>query len=282
MRLRRGLLAGALALVTLAGTGAATGMASAAPAAGGTAVAAQITTKKTASAPDFGENVVDLRPEHWTTPRSRRSSTTIQAKQVNNEMGSDRYGLYFMPGEYGSDEEPLQARSATTPRSPVWARRRATCRSTGRSRSTTSASTIRTTRSSVGCFALNNFWRGMSNLTINVNGSRPGGLLWRSANFWAVSQAVSMRRVDVNGRQPQPDGLLHRAGLRQWRLHSRLEGRCRHQRFPAAVVCAQQRGRRVDERRLEPGLLGCRRTLPASIPRTTRDPLRTRRSTRPR
>ena len=74
IRFRRGLLAGALALVTLVGTGAATGMASAAPAAGGTAVAAQITTKKTASAPDFGENVDDLRRAPGPLPRSRRSS----------------------------------------------------------------------------------------------------------------------------------------------------------------------------------------------------------------
>jgi hypothetical protein len=50
----------------------------------------------------------------------------------------------------------------------------------------------------VGCFALNNFWRGMSNLTINVNTLGQGGCE-ASANMWAVSQAVSLRRVDVTG-----------------------------------------------------------------------------------
>jgi hypothetical protein len=45
------------------------------------------------------------------------------------------------------------------------------------------------------CFALNNFWRSMSNLTINV--TAPPGC--REREFWAVSQAAPMRRVNVNG-----------------------------------------------------------------------------------
>ncbi len=40
----------------------------------------------------------------------------------------------------------------------------------------------------IGCFALNNLWRGMSNLTINVNTLGQGGCE-STANFWAVSQA---------------------------------------------------------------------------------------------
>ena len=46
------------------------------------------------------------------------------------------------------------------------------------------------------CIALNNFWRALSNLTINVmglDGCRSSG------NFWAVSQAAPMRRVNVTG-----------------------------------------------------------------------------------
>ncbi|MEP6631841.1 MAG: adenylyl cyclase, partial [Lapillicoccus sp.] len=46
------------------------------------------------------------------------------------------------------------------------------------------------------CIALDNFWRSVSNLTINVaglDGCRSSG------NFWAVSQASPMRRVDVQG-----------------------------------------------------------------------------------
>ena len=46
------------------------------------------------------------------------------------------------------------------------------------------------------CIALNNFWRSVSNLTINVmglSGCRSSG------DFWAVSQAAPMRRVNITG-----------------------------------------------------------------------------------
>jgi hypothetical protein len=45
------------------------------------------------------------------------------------------------------------------------------------------------------CTALVNFWRSLSNLTINVAGK--GGCQF--GEFWATSQAASMRRVHVNG-----------------------------------------------------------------------------------
>src|SRR5207244_5946170 len=46
------------------------------------------------------------------------------------------------------------------------------------------------------CIALVNFWRSLSNLTINVaglSGCRASG------DFWAVSQAAPMRRVNITG-----------------------------------------------------------------------------------
>ncbi len=43
------------------------------------------------------------------------------------------------------------------------------------------------------CVALVNFWRTLSNLTLNINSLNQDGCR-ASANFWAVSQAVSMRR----------------------------------------------------------------------------------------
>jgi len=46
------------------------------------------------------------------------------------------------------------------------------------------------------CIALNNFWRSLSNLTINVTGLDG---CRSSANFWAASQASPMRRVNING-----------------------------------------------------------------------------------
>jgi hypothetical protein len=48
-----------------------------------------------------------------------------------------------------------------------------------------------------GGIALNNFWRSLSNLTINV--TNPGSGCY-SGEFWAVSQAAAMRRVHVTGQ----------------------------------------------------------------------------------
>jgi hypothetical protein len=48
------------------------------------------------------------------------------------------------------------------------------------------------------CVALVNFWRTLSNLTLNIIPIGTDGCR-ASANFWAVSQAVSMRRVDIGG-----------------------------------------------------------------------------------
>src|SRR5258705_81718 len=46
------------------------------------------------------------------------------------------------------------------------------------------------------CIALVNFWRSLSNLTINVAGESG---CRSSGEFWAVSQAAPLRRVKVNG-----------------------------------------------------------------------------------
>ena len=46
-----------------------------------------------------------------------------------------------------------------------------------------------------GCTALVNFWRSISNLTINVAGKSG----CQVGEFWATSQATSLRRVNVNG-----------------------------------------------------------------------------------
>ena len=48
-----------------------------------------------------------------------------------------------------------------------------------------------------GCVALNNFWRSLSNLTIDVTTPNFGCY---TGEFWAVSQAAPMRRVHVNGQ----------------------------------------------------------------------------------
>jgi hypothetical protein len=115
--------------------------------------------------------------------------------QVDNEMGSQRFAFLFKPGTYGSAEHPLQIKVgyyteiAGLGASPtdvvingkieVYNR----CLDGG---------------GTSNCLALVNFWRTLSNLSININASGQDGCR-ASANFWAVSQAVSMRRLNISG-----------------------------------------------------------------------------------
>lgn len=70
------------------------------------------------SDPDLGPNVTVFDPS-MPTRDIQAVFDEIHAQQVDNEMGSDRDALLFLPGEYGTDDERCRGRSATTPRS--WA-----------------------------------------------------------------------------------------------------------------------------------------------------------------
>ena len=140
------------------------------------------------------------------------------------------------------------SRSATTPRSQGSDARPATSSSTAPSTSATNATAPNF------CTALTNFWRSLSNLTINVDHARTSAAIQASSG--PVSQAAPMRRVDVNGFATLMDYCTW-PFVRQRRLHRRLAFRRQHdrQRVPAAVAHSEQLARRLDERGLEPGLL---------------------------
>jgi hypothetical protein len=117
------------------------------------------------------------------------------AAQVDNEMGTQRYAFLFEPGTYGTAEHPLQIKVgyyteiAGLGASPtdvvingkveVYNR----CLADG---------------GTSNCLALVNFWRTLSNLTIDIDAAGQDGCR-ATANFWAVSQAVSMRRLNITG-----------------------------------------------------------------------------------
>lgn len=117
------------------------------------------------------------------------------AQQVDNEMGTQRFAFLFRPGVYGTAEHPLQIKVgyyteiAGLGASPtdvvingkveVYNR----CLADG---------------GTGNCLALVNFWRTLSNLSININTLGQDGCR-ASANFWAVSQAVSLRRLNISG-----------------------------------------------------------------------------------
>ncbi len=147
--------------------------------------------------PDLGPNVRIFDPS-MPVAEIEAVFNEIHARQVDDEMGSNRYELLFMPGDYGTDEDPLQVSVGYyTQVSGLGASPR-DVRINGKIEVRNRCFDDPENPEFIGCFALNNFWRGISNLSIQVNGAGQDGCT-ASANFWAVSQAVSMRRVEVTG-----------------------------------------------------------------------------------
>ncbi|WP_394249344.1 adenylyl cyclase [Arthrobacter pityocampae] len=155
-----------------------------------------VTTKKApaVSAPDFGPNVTIFDPS-MPVSEIQAAVDAVNARQIDNEMGTEREALLFLPGTYGTDAEPLQFKVgyytevAGLGASPSDVTINGKIEVYNRCLEDNGTS---------NCIALNNFWRTLSNLTLEVNGAGQDGCR-ATANFWAVSQAVSLRRVDVTG-----------------------------------------------------------------------------------
>ena len=139
--------------------------------------------------PDFGPNVLVFDP---TMPVSeiKAKVDAIANQQLANEFGSQRYALLFKPGTYGSAATPLNFQVgyytavAGLGRSPTDVVINGSINVYNRCRNGS-------------CIALDNFWRSLSNLTVNV--TDPVGAGCYAGNFWAVSQAAPMRRVNITG-----------------------------------------------------------------------------------
>ena len=138
--------------------------------------------------PNFGSNVYLFTPS---TPQSTIQATVdaIASTQVSNQFGTQRYAFLFEPGTYGSSANPLifQVGYYTT------------VAGLGLSPSDVTingAINVSNQCVSGSCTALENFWRSLSNLTINVV---TASACTSSAEFWAVSQASPVRRVQING-----------------------------------------------------------------------------------
>jgi hypothetical protein len=144
--------------------------------------------------PDLGANVTVFDPGMPVADIQATLDAT-HAAQVDNEMGTTRRAFLFKPGTYGTAAQPLQIKVgyyteiAGLGASPtdvvingkveVYNR----CLADG---------------GTSNCLALVNFWRTISNLTINIDAAGQDGCR-STANFWAVSQAVSMRRLNITG-----------------------------------------------------------------------------------
>ncbi|MFL5732850.1 MAG: adenylyl cyclase [Chloroflexia bacterium] len=139
--------------------------------------------------PDFGPNVYIFDPS-MSTSQIQATVDAIAAQQVDNEMGSQRYSLLFKPGTYGTPANPLILQVGYY------------TEVAGLGLSPTDVTinghvdVYNRCLTPNNCIALVNFWRSLSNLTINViglSGCRSSG------DFWAVSQAAPMRRVNITG-----------------------------------------------------------------------------------
>lgn len=142
--------------------------------------------------PDFGPNVTVFSPD---TPLDQIQETLddLADEQRDAEMSSARHAVYFLPGDYGDAVTPLQfevgyyTEVAGLGASPD---------------DVTITGAIEVYNRCVGaggtnCIALTNFWRTLGNLSLHI--STPDRGCRTGANFWAVSQAVSLRRLDVSG-----------------------------------------------------------------------------------
>jgi hypothetical protein len=143
-----------------------------------------------AGQPDFGPNVYVFTPS---MPQSQIQATVnaIAAQQISNQFGTQRYALLFEPGTYGSAADPLSFQVG------YYTEVAGLGGSPGDVTINGSIDVYNQCFTGNNCIALDNFWRSMSNLTINVAG---GTGCQAATDFWAVSQAAPMRRVSVNGK----------------------------------------------------------------------------------
>jgi len=161
-----------------------------------------------AGQPGFGSDVIVFSP---TEPQAsiQAELDTISDQQVRNQFGSQRYAVFFEPGTYGSPSDPLifqigyyteVAGLGAMPQDTV-----------------IDGEALVLNQCSDGvCNGTDNFWRSVSNLTIDVTTPPPGsptpvGVLSPpsgdpygtacddSGELYAASQAMPIRRVIVRG-----------------------------------------------------------------------------------
>ena len=188
---RRALAAAAALLVggwIAAGSAIPASAAPAAPAAPA-AVTAGAVAPSTTGGP-LGPNVYVFTPS-MSQASIQSTLDSIASQQVSNQFGAQRYAVFFEPGTYGSIADPLifQVGYYTTVAGLGL--------NPGDVAINGSIDVYNQCFASNNCIALDNFWRSLSNLTINVAG---GSGCQAATDFWAVSQAAPFRRVQVNGK----------------------------------------------------------------------------------
>ncbi|RAG83857.1 hypothetical protein DN069_19810 [Streptacidiphilus pinicola] len=139
----------------------------------------------------LGSNVIVFDPS-MSQSSIQSQLNSIANAQGGNEFGTARYAILFKPGTYGSTANPLifsvgfYESVAGLGKNPG---------------DTVINGTVDVYNQCNGgvqtqCYATTNFWRSLTNLTVNVTGMTG---CYAGDDFWAVSQAAPLRRVHING-----------------------------------------------------------------------------------
>jgi hypothetical protein len=152
-------------------------------------------TTSTASAPatggSLGSNVYVFTPSD-SVSSILSTLNTISDAQVSNQFGTARYEILFEPGTYGSSADPLVFTVGYYESIAGLGQNPSDVVINGAINSYNQC----TDGVQTECNATDNFWRSITNLTINVTGMTG---CFNDTDVWAVSQAAPMREVDVNG-----------------------------------------------------------------------------------
>lgn len=194
------------ALVAVPAT-AAVAASSAAPAAPSAMASTAPSLCPDAASPVFGPNVcVFSDAMSQTAIQADLNAIATQQVPAGSQFDSNRYSLFFEPGTYGSAADPLVFQVGYyTQVAGLGAQPSGTVIN-----GVIDVFNNLCTAGTADCNADDNFWRSMSNLTLNVDlPSTPdyappspdpfGTGCDNSAEIWAVSQAAPIRRVIVNG-----------------------------------------------------------------------------------
>ena len=139
----------------------------------------------------LGSNVIVFTPSE-SEASIQSELTTLGTQQNPNQFGTDRYELLFEPGTYGTSADPLDFQVGYYE----------AVAGLGQNPSQTVINgTIDSYNQCPGgvqtnCNATDNFWRSITNLTINVAGLTG---CFAGEEVWASSQDSPLRRVVING-----------------------------------------------------------------------------------
>ena len=140
----------------------------------------------------FGPNVCVFN-DTMTQASIQADLNNITSEQVSNQFGMQRVAVFFAPGTYGSSADPLtfQVGYYTTVAGLGLNPGDVVINGT--------INVFNQCFAANNCIALDNFWRSLSNLTINVATVQKPPDCLANTDFWAVSQASPLRRVHING-----------------------------------------------------------------------------------